>query len=112
MHFLRNGRVRGLNSPISSAGNLTTLTAPERIARYVAVMVTIRRFSSLRHLVSQQLPAVIDWITGGLPRGGRAQRRPSNDPYDLAFILTAKLLMMNFSGLLFVDAISTPWQIW
>ena len=49
---------------------------------------------------------------GRSARGGRAQRRPSNDPYELAFMLMAKLLMVNFSGLLFVDTSSTPWQIW
>jgi len=27
-------------------------------------------------------------------------------------MLMAKLLMVNFSGLLFVDTSSTPWQIW
>ena len=33
-------------------------------------------------------------------------------PYAEAFMLIEKLLTANFSGLLFVETSSTPWQIW
>jgi hypothetical protein len=39
-------------------------------------------------------------------------RTASTALFYLAFMFMAKLLMVNFSSLLFVDTSSTPWQIW
>lgn len=46
------------------------------------------------------------------PREDFADYIITSTVYELVFMLMEKLLMVNFSDLLFVDTISTPLQIW
>jgi hypothetical protein len=99
-----------------------TLTAPETLDLYVVVMVVIRWIfisATSREYVTYTAPTSGSslgprLLVGGISLNviGQDGRRRAQAPYYLALMLMAKLLMVNFSGLLFVDTSSTPWQIW
>jgi hypothetical protein len=78
----------------------TKLGRPERLAAPGST-AAIAAFSPVR----------ASETTGCMP-GQTAGPQKRARPYEETFMLTEKLLIVNFSGLLFVDTSSTPWQIW